>query len=203
MNRTFITSISIQPTGMLKRVLYQPMEFQLTKNRETSFPILPIIAEYMEGNPEENTIIAIIPDNVNAMENYSIFKEELARLGISKKQILEIDCAKNQGKRGSITMLLELLEKIPEDSCIYTDITYNTKTMSAMVIYAMQFIEKIKNTEVEGIYYGELTRDREGKPTGMFLYDITIFKHFSDIFEQLQILGATDITGSLKKLIEE
>ena len=67
----------------------------------------------------------------------------------------------------------------------------------------MSFIEKIKDAEVNGIYYGELPRkNRVSDWERAKLYDLTAFKHLSDVIEQLKGLEVPDIRAALKTLID-
>lgn len=203
MKRTFVTAISLQPHNNLRKVFYEPQEFSLSGNRDTCYPIIPIINEFKGEDPDDVEIIAILPHTENAIKNYETFKEEIREINLDPEKIRLVEMGDKPDKRESVKLLLKLLDEIPEDSIVYADITYNTKPMSAMVVYAMEFIEKMKDTEVAGIYYGELARDYYGKVIGTYLYEITVFKQLSDVLQQLEILGVKDIRSALGRVLGE
>lgn len=202
MVKTYITMISLQAKGDLLKMLYNPYGFQLKNNRETSFPIIPIIAESYEPG-EKIKVIAIRPDNTDTPDNYSVFLSELAELGIEERQVQEISIAENQSRALGVKLLLTIIDEIPEDSLVYADITFGTKPMSAILFSAMSFIEKLKDTEVEGIYYGEIPREK-GKPVmgKATLYDLTAYKLMGDMIDQLKELEVQNPQEILRRIID-
>lgn len=200
MKKTFITNISLQSNRDLLKSLYQPMGFELIKNRETSFPIIPIIAENLDPG-DEIKILAVRSDNLDTPDNYAVFLGELSELGIQEGQVTEISTAENQSDSVNLNLLLRILDEIPDESMVYGDITFGTKPMSAILLYAMSFIEKMKNCEVEGIYYGEVKREK-GKMTGMVLYDLTVFKLLGDVIEQMKYLGIHNMKRALDNMMK-
>lgn len=202
MNRVFITAISLQGAKGLEKGIYQPDGFGLELNRETSFPIIPIISEQMR-RIEDVKIIALRTENNDVKDNYMAFLEELKILGIQETQVSPISIEENQNKIIGLSTLMNIIDEVPEDSVIYADITFGTKPMAAIILYAMSFIEKLKDAEVMGIYYGELPRD---KGTSIWerakIYDLTAYKYLADLVEQLKGLEVSDPRVALKKLIE-
>lgn len=199
MKKTFITNISLQFQKDLLKVLYRPMGFELKHNRETSFPIIPMIEEHREEG-DELKILAIRPDNSDTPDNYAAFLNELSELGIQQDQVTEISVAENQNDSVNLKLLLKILDEIPNDSMVYGDITFGTKPMSAILLYAMSFIEKMKDCEVHGIYYGEIRREK-GEMTGAVLYDLTVFKLLGNVIEQMKSLGIHDMRDALERVL--
>lgn len=97
-------------------------------------------------------------------------------------------------------MLLNILEEIPEESLVYGDITYGTKPMAAILLYAMSFAEKMKDCEVDGIYYGEIRRE-DKEVTGAILYDLTVLKLLGDLIEEMKDVGIQEMRETISRLI--
>ena len=118
---------------------------------------------------------------------------------------LKINCRRLEGKsngKNGIKLLLQLLDAIPDDTLVYSDITYNTKPMSAMVLCAMNLVEKVKDAEVAGIYYGEIPRiGGKAVPEKAALCDITQFKTLLDITNYMEQLEIADIRSALEYLL--
>lgn len=199
MKKVYITNISLQCRGELLKVLYRPRGMKLKNNRETSFPIIPVIADHQEEG-DETTVLAVRSNNKDTPDNYAVFLEELAGVGIGKNQVEEISVEENQSDSVSLELLMRLLEKIPDDSLVYGDITFGTKPMSAILLYAVNFVEKIKDCEVDGIYYGEIQRVN-GKVVDAGLYDLTVFKLLGNVIDQMKNLGISDMQAALNRLI--
>lgn len=203
LKRTYITAISLQGLGGLEKGLYQPDGFELEKNMETSFPIIPIIANTM-GNVEDVQIIAIRTENNDVKDNYHAFLMELESLGIKEACVKSISMEENQNKVIGLSTMMRVLEEIPEDSLVYADITFGTKPMSALILYAMNCVEALKDTEVEGIFYGELPRTKgQSIWKKAKLYDLTAYKYLTGIAHQLKELEVSNPTAALKSLIEK
>lgn len=202
MQKTFISAISLQAPKNLKKFTYHPDGFELKNNRETRFPIVPIIAEYMGDQKADVCVIAILPEGNDAAENFETFKNELQEIGVTDENVIGLSLeGKSNGKNG-IKLLLQLLDAIPDDTLVYSDITYNTKPMSAMVLCAMNLVEKVKDSEVVGIYYGEIPRiDGKPVPEKAALCDITQFKSLLDITNYMEQLEIQDIRSALEYLL--
>ena len=203
MKKTFISAISLQSPRGLNEVYYNPIDFELKHNKKTRFPIIPVIREYIGNIPEDTYVIAIRPMDADTEENYQTFKRELKNAGVPEENIIPLEMGGDNSKKSSIKLLLQLLDAIPDDCIVYSDITYNTKPMSAMVLYAMRFIEKMKNVEVEGIYYGEIHRTNGvPDPDQAFLYDVTVFKQLGDVLDVMEQLGIKDLRAAIERLLK-
>ena len=163
---------------------------------------MPIIAEYMGERKEDVCVIAILPEGNDAAENFQTFKNELQEIGLTTENVIGLSLeGKSNGKNG-IKLLLQLLDAIPDDTLVYSDITYNTKPMSAMVLCAMNLVEKVKDAEVAGIYYGEIPRiGGKAVPEKAALCDITQFKTLLDITNYMEQLEIADIRSALEYLL--
>lgn len=202
MKKTFISAISLQAARNLKKFTYHPDGFELNNNRETSFPIVPIIAEHMGEQKADVCVIAILPEGNDAAENFETFKNELWEMGLTDENVKELSLKGKSNGRNGIELLLQILDAIPDDTLIYSDITYNTKPMSAMVLCAMNLVEKVKDCEVVGIYYGEIPRSNgKAEPEKAALCDITQFKSVLDITNYMEQLEIKDIRSALGYLL--
>lgn len=200
MKKTYITNISLQSKNGLHKILYEPAGFELEHNRVTRFPIIPVLLDHQEEG-DEITILAVRQENKDTPNNYAIFLTELSEIGISEDQVKVIPVVEDQRDSVSLNLLIRILEAIPDESLIYGDITFGTKPMSAILLYALSFIEKIKNCEVDGIYYGEIRRVN-GVPSGASIYDLTVFNMLGDVIDQMKSLGIQEMQEALKKMIE-
>lgn len=202
MVRTYITAISLQGRGDLEKGVYTPADFVLHHNRETSFPIIPVIAEHSleDGNAK---IIALRAENTDTRDNFEAFVEQLAEIGIHRDQIVEILISEEEDQASGLKTVLRIMDAIPDDSMVYADITFGTKPMAMYILYTTIFIEKMKNVEVEGIYYGWIPRnDKVSDWSKAKLFDMAILKDLGDAIEQLSNLEITDVRGALQQLID-
>ena len=199
MRKVYITNISLQGRGELLKFLYEPCGFEMRNNKETSFPIIPVIASHQEKG-DEVKVLAVRSNHTGTPDNYAVFLEELNSLGICKEQIKEINMAEDQNSEENLKLLMRVEEEISEEALVYGDITYGTKPMAAILLYAMSFAEKMKNCEVDGIYYGEIRRE-DKKPTQAFLYDLTVLKLLEDLIDEMKGMGIHKMQEAINRLI--
>lgn len=199
MKKVYITDISLQGQGELLKCQYEPNDFTMSHNRKTSFPIIPVIADHQEKE-DEIKVLAIRSNHAGTQDNYAAFLEELETVGIREEQVKEIMMTERQNSAESLRLLLTILEEIPEESLVYGDITFGTKPMAAILLYAMSFAEKMKNCEVDGIYYGEIRRE-DKIVTGAILYDLTVLKLLGDLIDEMKDMGIQEMRDTITKLI--
>lgn len=199
MKKIYITNIPLQGRGDLQKFLYEPVDFEIDNNLETRFPIIPIMASHREKQ-DEIKVLAIRSNHARTSNNYAVFLEELGALGIHEKQVKEINMAENQNSAENLKLLMKVLEEIPDETLVYGDITFGTKPMAAILLYAMNFAEKMKNCEVDGIYYGEIRRE-DKEATQAFLYDLTVLKLLEDLIDEMKGMGIHKMQEAIKRLI--
>ncbi len=201
MIKTYITMISSHTSRDLLKLYYHPYEFELKNNRETHFPIISIIADDYEKG-DQVKVLAIRPDNLDSPGNFNLLQEELLELGIEKNCVKELVVEENQRAAVGLNLLMSILEEIPDDSVVRADITFGTKPMSVILQYALSFVEKLKDTEVEGIFYGEIPREN-GRPVleRATIYDLTAYKVLGDVIDDIQELEIGDIQQALRRMM--
>ena len=202
MIRTYVTNMSLQTRNDLGKVFYHPKGFSLTENRTTRFPIIPIIAENLK---EEDPVKVIVLRTINedTPDNLSLFYEELKELGISDTQVTVIDSIENQDRMTLLNILFHLISAIDNDSLVCFDVTFGTKPMSSLLVYAASFLPQLKDVQLGGIYYGEIPR-KSGKPVpgAESLYDMTYFSHLGNLIQNLHELGCDDPEQMLHTLLD-
>lgn len=99
MKRTFITSIPLQGQQDLHKTLYHPVDFVLSKNFDTRFPIIPIIENARNDREEDLEIITIRTHTVDTDVNFGTFLKELDDLGIQKNRVTELITGSTYGKK--------------------------------------------------------------------------------------------------------
>ena len=199
MKKIYITNIPLQGRGDLQKFLYEPVDFEIDNNLETRFPIIPIVASHREPG-DEIKVLAIRSNHARTSDNYAVFLEELSALGINEKQVKEINMAENQNSAENLKLLMKVLEEIPDETLVYGDITFGTKPMAAILLYVMNFAEKMKNCEVDGIYYGEIRRE-DKEASQAFLYDLTILKLLEDLIDEMKGMGIHKMQEAINRLI--
>ena len=202
MKRIYITSVPLQGRGGLEKGIYQPFDFTFKVNIETSFPIITVLAQE-QTKQEDVKVIALRTENKDTEDNFEEMLGQLKQIGILEEQVTSLLLPENQSSEAGVRSMLKIIEEIPDDSLVYADLTFGTKPMSIMILYAVTFIEKLKDAEVQGIYYGELPRSGGKADWGRArLYDLTVYKYMSDMIDQLHGLNVSEPETALKELLD-
>ena len=205
MKKVFITTISLQGRNGLEKLIYHPVGFQFfEKERETSFPIIPVIAEHLDRK-EEIEVIAIRFKNQDVADNYQYFLEELKGLGIGQEQVKAVEVPENQNDDTLEQLFMNLIRAIPNHSEIRACVTFGTKPVSVVVTMALNLADKLLfDVEVDGIYYGEIQR-RSGtaKKEEAKIYDMSVLMRLSNLIDLLYLLELNDPMESLEKLLQK
>lgn len=202
MKRIYITSVPLQGRGGLEKGIYQPFDFTFKVDIETSFPIITVLAQE-QTKKEDVKVIALRTENNDTADNFEEMLGQLKQIGIVEEQVTSLLLPENQSSEAGVRNMLKIIEEIPDDSLVYADLTFGTKPMSIMILYAVTFIEKLKDAEVQGIYYGELPRSGGRADWGRArLYDLTVYKYMSDMIDQLHGLNVSEPETALKELLD-
>ncbi len=198
MQEVYLTAVPLQPLG--PKVLYETKNYENPANIETCFPIIPILNRNA-GTPEGKTVIAVRTKNDDTDRNMDKLREEVRLIGVSGNsiEIRDIAVPEDQMEIVNGSFLMNVLDTIEDDSLIFADITYGTKLTSVMLVYALLAIDRIKDTEVKGIYYGEVVRENN-IPKAYFSYDMTRLMVMSGSIESLDRLGITDKRRMIERL---
>lgn len=199
--KTFITVISMQ--GKLEKTLYVPVNFELKQNRKTAFPIIPIISgQHGKSVDGRDEIIAVMQRNADTERNYGYFLEELGELGLGEDIVKVIELPEDQSVDNGLKMIVKILESVPDNSDIYACITYGTKVVSTLLTFSLIFLEKLKtNCQVQGMYYGEITRRADRSLGDGKLYNLVANLRLARVVDQLEKMDFQKAEGFLKALL--
>lgn len=202
MRKIFVTNMSLQSRSDLGQVLYNPKGFDLNNNRKTRFPIIPIIAEYLEEGDEVKVIVLRLI-NEDTKDNLERLYEELQTLNIGREQVKVIESEENQERNSELKLFLELLSELDGESIAFYDITFGTKPLSALLLYAASYSYELKETQIGGIYYGEIPR-KDGKPIpeAEGLYDMTYMVSFGDLIHNLKEIECENPENMIHRLLD-
>lgn len=205
MKKVFITTISLQGRGGLKKLIYHPVGFQFyQEERKTSFPIVPVIAEHVDQK-EEIEVVAVRFENQDTADNYQYFLEELKELGIGEEQVKVVEIPENQNDDTLEQLFINLIQAIPNHSEIRACVTFGTKPISIVMTTVLNFVDKLlSDVEVDGIYYGELPRNNsEAKEEEAKIYDMSVLTRLGNLIDQLYLLEMHDPMESLEQLLQK
>lgn len=202
--RTFITSIPLQIKGKLYSVVYEPIGFEMEGRKKTAFPIIPIIEQEMGKSIDgKDEVVVLKLENPAVENNYKLFLEELAELGILEEQVKTIIVPMEQTTDNGIRMILDILENVSDDSDVYACVTFGTKVMSTLETFALIFLEKLKvNCRIQGMFYGEIRWRDSGDPEEGWLYNLTSNLRLNRIVDRIQSLEMADAERFFREILE-
>lgn len=205
MKKVFLTTIPLQGKFGLEKLVYHPVGFQLKEeNRETSFPIISIIAEHLERK-EDILIIAIRPENQDTADNYQNFLEEVKELGLEEEQVKIVKMPENQNEDTEEQLFLNIIRAIPNHAEIRACVTFGTKPISIIATFALSLVDKLlSDVEVDGVYYGEIPRvNGVAKKEEAKIYDMSVLMRIGGLIDQLYLLEVGNPMESLERLLQK
>lgn len=158
---------------MKKTLIYSTMmqdvdacvyENRFHKERSVNFPMNEIIDEIVcRGDDVDVIIIQNNSSKINASEKTLLCENECREVlkNSGCKLHFEVINAEFDGEPGNIkNVYLELMEKFHDKREIYLDMTYGPKYLPFVVFAAMGYAEKYFESEINGIYYGQVFFER-------------------------------------------
>ena len=185
--KKFVTAVPLQPierdksTGViikdnLKKNIYEPIGNEKLKyDKETRFPIIPVINGFVEPN-EEIRVIAIQMDTESSREHTRQLREELNALKQEKQFLFEdlevVEIEYRSDVEAQIELFSKLLGYFEDGDRIYGCLTYGVKPVPIAELMSIQYAYRVLNdTSIECLVYGDNNHDRQNPK--YYIYDIT------------------------------
>lgn len=196
--KRFISTIPIQPEGMLHKTRYLLKEENsdnalLKTERDTCFPILiPLENSVSEG--EKIIITAILIDRPTVVHNLELFKEEVEELAQRKKftyEIVEVKTPDSEKAQDHLDLFknISALFANSRDEELYACITYGTKPMPMILMMALTFAYKLCDSfTIEAIVYGGYEHTLKKS----FIYDVSSLFYLDSAVNNMANLGIED-----------
>ncbi len=200
--RKFITTIALQPEGKLNSTVYEAVgNDKLKYNKDTRFPVIPLIAGYT-GKGENIEVIALRHDYDNSRYNFKLFKEEMEQLSKDKGfsySIKELEIPYDNRTSTHLSTFKKLAAMIDDEDEISACITYGTKPLSVVEFMTVNYAYRAKkNCSIGAIVYGEFDHsDNKSK-----IYDITSL-FFVDEMVRRSAESGRDTMSLLNGILDE
>lgn len=171
--KKFITGISLQPEGQLKKNIYEAVDnHKLQYDKEISFPVLAIMNGYVEKG-EEVKLLVIKQKHEYADANYKIFQQEVKVFEEEKGckcEIVLVEPEYDDSTTEQLHTFSELIGHIEDEDELYACMTYGSKPMPVMEMMVLNYAYRArKQTMVGCIAYGQ----RDFAENKMKIYDMT------------------------------
>ena len=204
MKKKFITVIPLQPSEGLKKNIYEAVDNErLEYNKETSFPIIPLIAGYTNKD-DEIEVIALCHDYQNSKNNFEKFRIELEALSSNKGFLYKLnkfEIPYDNRMSVHVNTFYKLAETIQDEDEINACLTFGTKPLSIVELMTLNYAYRAKkNCSYGALVYGEYDHN-DGKAkiydvTSLFIVDELIRKasesEYSNPINMLRIITNTD-----------
>ena len=194
--KKFFMITPLQPEGGLNKGFYKAQEnSKLAYEKETRFPIIPVINGYAEAG-EEIRVIAITPDVARSQSHLQELKDEVEELQREKKFVCRgvesISVAYAGGVNTQIEIFYKMLSYMEDEDKLYGCLTYGNKTMSIAELMGIQYgYRTLKNVSIECLVYGEFDHSQKI----MFIYDITALIQLDEL---VRVLADRRVKNPLK-----
>jgi len=157
-------------------------------------PINGVLAKTLKSG-EQVKVIYILTTGTNSdcEQNKNIFIEELESINSEIGAVLSYDTVEMEflaAKQTYNKLLTDLADKIPENSEIYTDITYGFKPETLSLFCSLRFVEEFREAIVQYIIYGKVEFNKTTRQLEHpILFDITSLYY---LFKLMGTMGTAD-----------
>ena len=201
--KTVIITAPMKPTQEVYATQY-PIDGNKSVEYENPVrcPINAVLAKSLKKGDQVKVIyILTTGENSLSRQNMEIFIKELESINKEIGAVLSydsIDIDFEPTKQTYNRLITDLAEKIPENSELYTDITYGFKPEILSLFCALRFVEEFREAIVQYIVYGKVEFNKETrKPERPMLYDITSLYY---LFKLMGTMGASNAENAMETL---
>lgn len=199
--KKFINVSPFQPPKYLVAGNYKAVDNDRLKyENKTSFPIIPVINGYVEEG-EEITVITVVADYENTLENYEALKMEIKKIEEEKAikvHLKEVKIPNDNQLKVQLDVFGQLIDYISDEDKLYCDITYGTKVMNQVLTMGINYGYRVCKDVIPGcIVYGE----KDHNTGEMKIYDITSLIYLDEIVRVAAESGISNPKNAIKKMM--
>ena len=203
--KTVIITVPLKDPDIVK-----PEHYPVDENKAIEYenpvrcPINGVLAKTLKKDEEARVIYIMTKttgENSHCEQNKKTFIEELKVINSKIGAVLSYDTIEIDFKATKQTynkLIMDLAEKIPENSEIFSDITYGFKTEILSLFCAFRFVEEFRDALVQYIVYGKAEFiPKTDEMEHLMLYDITSLYY---LFKLMGSMGAGNAEDAMKTL---
>ena len=187
------------------RALIYPVEWDksLEYEKPVRCPLNAVFAKTLKKGDELKVIyIQVTGENSLGEENKKVFMDELEGINKDIGAILSYDTVEMEflaTKNTYNKLITDLTKKIPENSELYTDITYGNKPEILSLFCALRFVEEFRDAFLEFIVYGKIEFPKvKGEPVIPMIFDLTSLYYLFKLMGNMGTVDADTASGILK-----
>jgi len=199
-----VITLPIRQPDEIRELIY-PVDGNksLEYDKPVRCPINAIFAKTLKKGDELKVIyIQVIGENSLGEENKKVFIDELEGINKNIGAILSYDTVEMEflaTKNTYNKLITDLSEKIPENSELYTDITYGSKPEILSLFCALRFVEEFRDAFLEFFVYGKVEFPKEkGDPVSPMIFDLTSLYYLFKLMGTMDKMDADTASGILK-----
>ena len=165
-------------------------------------PMNGILAKSLKKDePVKVIYIVTTGGNSEYVQNKKAFIEELEDINKGIGAVFSYDSVEidfEPTKKTYNKIITNLIEKIPDNAEIFTDITYGFKPEILSLFCALRFVEEFRDATIQYLVYGKAEFDpKPEKIEHPMLFDITSLYY---LFKLIGTMGTADVKTATKML---
>ena len=178
---------------------------KLALDRETRFPIIPVINGYVEEG-EEFEVFAVTPARESCLIHLEQLREEVAFLSEQKnlvcKGVQEIPITYAGDVDTQIEIFRKLMDVLEDHDTLYGCLTFGDKPMTIALLMGMQYAYSVlSDVKIECVVYGQ--KDHSSPKGESQIFDITALIQLDEIVRKMASLKMRDPGSFLTRIIEK
>ena len=173
-------------------------------DRDVCYPVTAFLEKTLEAGDELEVILLAKMDSTGYYKtNIDICKKELEDVTAMnhasfKSDVIYSPFEENEKTHGDL--LLDIIEKVPENANLLVDMTYGPKDLAIVEFAALNFLEDFRGCEIENILYGH-TVIVDNEPTESRLCDMASLYYINSLMSKVNCSDSERAVKMLKVLL--
>jgi hypothetical protein len=169
---------------------------------EVIFPINGVLARTLSKNDDVKVVLLKKDDiNGNSDRNVGEFMRELNLINKDVGAIIDykvLSIPHDESREIQEKLLKDMVNEFTDDTVVYADITYGTKSLPIIVFSVLNIAEKFFKADIRNIVYGKVDFDENGNPINPELFDMTPLFYLNSIANTIEC----NDSNQAKKLLD-
>jgi hypothetical protein len=157
---------------------------------EVVFPINGVMARTLKKNDNVKVVLLKKDDiNGNSDRNVGEFMRELNLINKDVGATIDykvLSTPHDESREVQEKLLRDMVNELAENTVVYADITYGTKSLPIIVFSVLNFAERFFNSDIKNIVYGKVDFDKSNNPINPELFDMTPLFYLNSLANTLE-----------------
>jgi hypothetical protein len=184
---------------------YETDNKDLAYDKPVMFYINGVLANKLHNDDDVKVVLLLnetaLANSLDHVRKYEAELNEINQNIGAKIEYKTITAPREEIRQNQADLFKNIINEIDDNSQIYADITFGTKSMPIILFSALQFADKAFNADIKNIIYGS-AEFKDNKAVGVKLYEVTSLFYLSAISSKIEYKNTKNAKEILNALFE-